>query len=100
MSENKRPTKDVTLLGKPYTIACNPGEEASLDRAAQYLDRAMKGVHAHSKTLGSEKVAIMAALNIANELLQQSDQQRIKDADVARLSERLERALETGRNST
>jgi len=44
MSNAKRPTKEITLLGRGYIIACDTGEEAKLDRAARYLDRAMQGI--------------------------------------------------------
>lgn len=98
MSNAKRPTKDITLLGRHYMIACDPGEEAQLERAARYLDRAMHGIHAQSSVLGSERIAIMAALNITHELLETLDKHRDYEADITRLSECLEQALE--KNST
>lgn len=97
MSNAKRPTKELTLLGRSYVIACDPGEENKLERAARYLDRAMHGIHSQSSILGSERIAIMAALNITHELLETLDERRDYEADITRLSERLENALEKSR---
>lgn len=100
MSNAKRPTKEITLLGRGYIIACDTGEEAKLDRAARYLDRAMQGINAQSSVLGSERVAIMAALNITHELLEALDEHRAGEANLNRLNDRLEKALAKTRQST
>ncbi|MCG6656718.1 cell division protein ZapA [Halomonas campisalis] len=96
MSDAPRPTAEITLLGRHYVIACNSGEEHKLDRAARYLDRAMHGIHAQNNLLGSERIAIMAALNITHELLEALDERRSGEQSLDRLSERLERALASG----
>ncbi|KAA0010647.1 cell division protein ZapA [Billgrantia pellis] len=88
-----RPTAEVTLLGRHYVFACNPGEEQKLQRAARYLDRAMQGIHAQNNLLGSERVALMAALNITHELLETMDTRRSEEQQLDHLSERLERAM-------
>lgn len=88
-----RPTAQVTLLGRQYVFACNPGEEPKLKRAARYLDRALQGIHAQHNLLGSERVAIMAALNTAHELLEVLDERRSEAQQLDRLSEQLEQAM-------
>ncbi|MGR2738606.1 cell division protein ZapA [Billgrantia sp. Q4P2] len=88
-----RPTAQVTLLGRHYVFACNAGEERKLERAARYLDRAMQGIHSQNNLLGSERVALMAALNIAHELLEVLDTRRGEEQRLDRLSERLEQAM-------
>ncbi|PMR74673.1 cell division protein ZapA [Billgrantia endophytica] len=94
MSDNaSRPTTEITLLGRHYVIACNPGEEHKLDRAARYLDRAMHGIHSQNSLLGSERVAMMAALNITHELLEALEERRAGEQNLNRLSEQLERAI-------
>ncbi|WP_163557855.1 cell division protein ZapA [Halomonas sp. NO4] len=93
MSDASRPTAEITLLGRHYTIACEPGEEHKLDRAARYLDRAMHGIHAQNSLLGNERIAIMAALNITHELLETLEERRDGERTLDRLSERLEQAL-------
>ncbi|SDL59172.1 cell division protein ZapA [Franzmannia pantelleriensis] len=93
MTDESRPTTEITLLGRGYVIACPPEEQEQLNRSARYLDRAMHGIHARGKVLGAEKIAIMAALNITHELLQALDERKDSEAALARLGERLERAL-------
>jgi len=93
MTDASRPTTDITLLGRSYIIACPPDEQDKLERAARYLDRAMSGIHAQNNLLGTERIAIMAALNIAHELLEALDTQRASERQLDTLSARLERAL-------
>ena len=62
-------TLDVTLLGRDYKVACKPGEEAELREAVALLDRRMRDIRESSSKAGStERVAVMAALNLAHEL--------------------------------
>lgn len=89
-----RPTTEITLLGRSYTIACSPREQEDLERAARYLDRAMQGIHSRGTALSPDKIAIMAALNITHELLQTRAERRDDEAHLSRLSERLGQALD------
>jgi cell division protein ZapA len=59
----------VTILGKEFIVACPENERASLIAAAAYLDKKMREIHASGKVIGTERTAVMAALNIAHELL-------------------------------
>ncbi|MFQ3788604.1 cell division protein ZapA [Halomonas sp. A29] len=88
-----RTTAQVTLLGAQYVFACKPGEERKLERAARYLDRAMQGIHSQNNLLGGERVALMAALNIAHELLEVMDARRAEEQQLDQLSARLEQAM-------
>jgi len=62
-------TIDVTLLGRSYRVACEDNEREALLQAVAYLDGKMNEIKAAGKVAGSERVAVMAALNIAHELL-------------------------------
>ncbi|MFW6346259.1 MAG: cell division protein ZapA [Halomonas sp.] len=93
MTDATRPTTDITLLGRSYVIACPPDEQEKLERAARYLDRAMSGIHAQNNLLGTERIAIMAALNITHELLETLDAQRAGEQNLDALTTRLEQAL-------
>jgi len=62
----------VKLLDKEYQVACPPGQQQALIRSADYLDSQMRNIRANGKVIGLERIAVMAALNISNELLQQS----------------------------
>jgi cell division protein ZapA len=62
-------TIDVELLGRSYRVACTDGEREPLLQAVAYLDGKMNEIKAAGKVTGSERIAVMAALNIAHELL-------------------------------
>ena len=59
----------VTILGKEFMVACPEDERAALVAAAGYLDKKMREIQSTGKVIGTERTAIMAGLNIANELL-------------------------------
>ena len=60
----------VSLLGKEFMVACPENERAALLASASYLDKKMRDIQASGKVIGAERTALMAALNIANELLE------------------------------
>ena len=63
---------DITLLGKEYRVACPPQERAALLNAAAYVDGKMRDIAEKTKSNIAERIAVMAALNIAHEYLDQS----------------------------
>ena len=67
MSEEKPIT--VQIMDSDYRVACPPDEQHDLMTAAQYLNDTMSGIRDTGKVLGSERIAVMAALNISYELL-------------------------------
>jgi cell division protein ZapA len=62
-------TVEVTLLGRTYRVACEEGERESLMQAVAYLDGKMNEIRKAGKVVGAERIAVMAALNVAHELL-------------------------------
>jgi cell division protein ZapA len=62
-------TVEVTLLGRSYRVACEEGEREPLMQAVAYLDAKMNEIRKAGKVTGSERIAVMAALNVAHELL-------------------------------
>lgn len=64
-------TLDIHLLGRDYKVACREDERADLLEAVTFLDQRMREIRGASKTAGIDRVAVMAALNIANELLRE-----------------------------
>lgn len=60
---------DITLLGKEYRVACPPEEHAALLAAVAYVDEKMHDIAEKTKSNISERIAVMAALNIAHEHL-------------------------------
>ena len=59
----------ISLLGREFRVACPDGEEKQLLASADYLNRKLKEVRDTGKVAGNERIAIMAALNIAHELV-------------------------------
>jgi cell division protein ZapA len=59
----------VSLLGREFRVACPEGEERQLLAAADYLNKKLKEVRDTGKVVGNERIAIMAALNIAHECM-------------------------------
>ena len=62
-------TIEVNLLGRSYRVACEEGERESLLQAVAYLDAKMNEIRKAGKVMGAERIAVMAALNVAHELL-------------------------------
>jgi len=62
-------TLDVSILGHEYRVACKESERDELLQAVQFLDQRMREIRDSAKVAGSERIAVMAALNIAHELL-------------------------------
>jgi cell division protein ZapA len=62
-------TIEVNILGRSYKIACEENERAGLMEAVAYLDGKMAAIKKAGKVTGSDRIAVMAALNIAHEFL-------------------------------
>jgi len=65
----KPKTLDVSIMGRSYRVTCADDEREALLAAVAYVDSKMTEIRAASKVTGTERIAVMAALNIANELL-------------------------------
>ena len=59
----------VRILEKEYQIACTEDERDDLVKAARYLESKLKEIAGKGKIIGSERAAIMAALNIAYDMV-------------------------------
>lgn len=59
----------VRILEKEFRVACAKDQESALRDAALYLDKQMRVIRNTGRIIGLERIAVMAALNITNELL-------------------------------
>lgn len=59
----------VQIMGQPYTLSCKAGEEATLQQAVTYLDGKMIAIRDAGKIRGNDRIAVIAALGLAAELL-------------------------------
>jgi cell division protein ZapA len=59
----------LSLMGREFRVACPEGEEQNLLASADVVNRKMREVRDTGKVIGNERIALMAALNIAHELV-------------------------------
>jgi cell division protein ZapA len=90
-------TVSVKILDKEYQVACPPEEVDALTASARYLDQQMHTIRDTGKVFGLDRIAVMAALNIANEFLAKrqaadSVQSGFEDS-LTRLDKKLSQAL-------
>jgi cell division protein ZapA len=60
---------DVSILGRDYSLACSPNEKEALLAAVRYVDQRMLAVKGSGKVSSNERIAVMAAIQIAGEFL-------------------------------
>ena len=72
----------IHILDKEYMIACDEDERHDLQRSADYLDTKMREIRDSGKIIGSDRIAVMAALNISHELLARNGGTTNADASV------------------
>ncbi|MER1941783.1 MULTISPECIES: cell division protein ZapA [unclassified Castellaniella] len=60
---------DVSILGRDYSLACAPQEKDALLAAVRQVDQRMLAIKGSGKVVSNERIAVMAAIQIANELL-------------------------------
>lgn len=90
----------VRILEKEYFVSCGHEERADLLDSAEYLNSKMREIRDSGKVVGLDRIAVMAALNIVNELLQSRGQDEGFETDLAArikvMRERVESALTRG----
>ena len=100
MSEERITRVSVRLLDREYQVACPAEERSDLLDSAEFLDSKMREVRDSGKVVGLNRIAVISALNIANELIKQRRTGSVADTDVGgklrTLRERVESALEKG----
>ena len=100
MSEASLARVSVRILEKEYQFACAVDERAALLDSAEFLNAEMKKIRDSGKVIGLDRIAVMAALNMANELLKNRSRDTSLEGDVVHrvrlLRERVEATLERG----
>lgn len=66
---NSAPSINIKILDKDYRVSCPLEEQASLRASADFLNQKLKEIRDRGSIIGTERIAIMAALNLAHELL-------------------------------
>ena len=87
---------NISIMGREFSVACPPEEQEDLMDAARYLDKNMNEIQKTGKIIGAERCAVMAALNITNDLLQlrraTAGQERVQER-LNSLQERIDEVL-------
>ncbi|MFV8781201.1 cell division protein ZapA [Microbulbifer sp. SA54] len=89
-------TMAVTILDKEYRVACSEEEQAGLQASAKLLNERMARIRNSGSVIGGERIAVMAALNIAHELIQAKAElarQPVEEQMIERLHEKVQAAL-------
>jgi cell division protein ZapA len=97
MSSNPQPVS-LMIMGKEYRIACDAQEQDDLIVSAQKLDIQMRKMRDSGKITGSDRIAVMAALNLAHDLQLMKTQnnvlnQRLKEC-LSKLTAKIDNVLD------
>ncbi|MFZ2451446.1 MAG: cell division protein ZapA [Methylovulum miyakonense] len=96
---NKPHSIAITIMGKEYRIACDLEDQDDLLQSAQDLDMQMRKMRDSGKVNGADRIAVIAALNLAHELQVAKNQnamlkQRLEES-LAKISNKIENVLES-----
>ena len=80
---------DVKIMGREYRIACAPEEREALLSAVDLVDGKMREIAQRTKSTIAERVAVMAALNIAHERLSAGSGSFVETVDTSRAKRRI-----------
>ena len=90
-------TLSLEILGREYLVNCPPGAEEELRSAARHLHQKMQEIKDSSshagKVLSSDRIAVIAALNITHQLLSSEDQKSQLDVEMRVLGDRIDAML-------
>jgi cell division protein ZapA len=91
----------VRILEKEYQVSCPANERTDLLDSAEVLNAKMREIRDSGKVVGLDRIAVMAALNMANELLHAKAKDKSLEGDFSQrlklMSDRVETALNTSK---
>jgi cell division protein ZapA len=90
----------IQIMGHDYPIEANPGDDLYVNRLAQFVEERMKEIKEESKVVDSYKLAIMAAMNISDELFRLRDSKGANSESVKTRAESLIQMLDTALQKT
>jgi cell division protein ZapA len=100
MSQGEPARVSVRIMEKEYVVACPYEERSALLDAAEFLNGRMREIRDSGKVVGHDRIAVMAALNLAHEFLRNRERESKLDSGVGHrvraLRERVDSALEKG----
>ena len=88
----------VAILDREYQFACQPEERKALKEAAVFLDERMRSIKGAGRLMALERIAVMTALNLSDELLRLQKNEKYRheriDSRIRMLVDELDDALE------
>lgn len=91
-------TLELNILDRDYRVNCPDGAEAQLKDSARYLNEKMVEIKNASSTagkvLGTDRIAVIAALNLAHELLEMQQQQGSQNDRLNKIHQMIDEALD------
>lgn len=94
MSSSTTEPVSIRILDREYTVGVEPDERDSLAAAARLLDARMREIRGGNRVAALDRVAVLAALNLAHELQQLRDQSERRDRELQRMLDSVERQLD------
>lgn len=92
-NEKNQSSLTIRILGRDYSVACPADERESLLKSAEHLSQRMQSIQRNGKTLGMERIAVMAALNISRDLLDLQRSMERRDAGLGASDEEMQQRL-------
>ena len=96
MTEKSVPVS-VRILDKDYQVACPADERTNLLDSAEILNTKMREIRDSGRIVGLDRIAVMAALNMANDLLQANERDQALEGDISdrlkNISDRVDNVL-------
>ena len=93
MSNASEPVS-IRLLDREYTVGVEPGERDSLMAAARVLENKMREIRGGNRMAAVDRIAVLAALNLAHELQQLREADANRDRELSRVLDGLQRRLD------
>jgi len=98
MEKNSPEPISVAILDRDYQFACEPEERKALREAAIFLDDRMRSIKGAGRLMALERIAVMTALNLSDELLKLQKTEKYRkekvDSRIRMLADELDNALE------
>jgi len=91
---NNSEAVSIRILDREYTVGVEPDERDSLVAAARLLEQRMRDVRGANRMAAIDRVAVLAALNLAHELQQLRDENGRRERELTRTLDALQRKLD------
>ena len=94
MTKSTSEPVSIRILDREYTVGCEPDERDSLTAAAKLLDAKMREIRGSNRMAALDRVAVLAALNLAHELQQLRSDSDNRDRELKHTLGDLHRKLD------